>query len=33
MKGTRLMRLNEQVNEGDKVDEVERAGKYRGQGC
>jgi len=27
MKGTRLLRLNEQVNEGDKVAEVERAGE------
>jgi len=27
MKGTRLLRLNEQVNDGDKVAEVERAGE------
>jgi len=27
MKRTRLLRLNEQVNEGDKVAEVERAGE------
>jgi len=27
MKRTRLLRLNEQVNEGDKVVEIERAGE------
>jgi len=27
MKGTRLLRLNEQVNKGDKVTEVEGAGE------